>query len=61
VQVTLVGGPEAVSLRWQCAGRIEGEGRDVLWEPASEDDQISVGVRSRGGVAVVSLRQRELA
>jgi len=60
-RVALVGGPKAVSLRWQADGEIEGDDREVFWKPSSEEDQISVGVRSRGGVAVVSLRLKDLA
>jgi hypothetical protein len=61
IRVCLSGGPQAVSLRWQGGGAIEGEGREVLWRPESPIDQISVGVRSRGGVAVVSLRAKDVA
>ena len=64
VRVTVLGGPEAASLRWQSEGAIEGaiegEGREVLWSPGSDADQISVGIRARGGVAVVSLRLVEV-
>jgi len=60
VEVALEGGPAAVSLRWQSDGRIEGEGRRVLWIPGSAMDQISVGVRSRGGIAVVSMRLKDV-
>ncbi len=61
VRVCAVGGPEAVSLRWQCAGTVEGDGREVLWHPADEEDQLSLGVRGSGGVAVVSVRVKDLA
>jgi hypothetical protein len=61
IRVCLAGGPRAVSLRWQSRGEIEGEGREVLWKPESAGDQISVGVRSRGGVAIVSLKAKDVA
>jgi hypothetical protein len=60
IRVCLQGDEEAMSLRWQTEGRVMGEGPDVLWVPASEEDQLSVGVRTRGGVAVVSLRCKDV-
>ena len=54
--VRLVGSPGAVSTRWEGDGTIEGQGREVSWFPDSETDQIRVGVRSLGGVAVAALR-----
>ena len=50
------GGPETVATRWQADGRIEGEGREVRWIPCGHKDTLRVAVRSRGGVAVVSVR-----
>jgi radical SAM superfamily enzyme YgiQ (UPF0313 family) len=60
VVVTIEGGPEALTSRWQSEGRVEGAGREVVWTPCSPDDQIRVAVRSRGGVAVVALRASEV-
>jgi anaerobic magnesium-protoporphyrin IX monomethyl ester cyclase len=51
----------AAGLRWESDGRIEGEGRDVLWYPASDEDQIRVAVRTAGGVAISTLRACTLA
>jgi len=61
VRVTLSGCPAGAGLRWQCDGRVEGEGAEVLWRPGSDVDQISVGIRTAGGIAVVSLRLKDLA
>lgn len=56
VRVSLQGGPESISIRWQSDGRIEGDSREVTWTPAHDEDQLRVAVRSKGGVAVVSVR-----
>jgi anaerobic magnesium-protoporphyrin IX monomethyl ester cyclase len=59
VVARLEGGPEAVGLRWEGEGTIEGDGRVVRWRPASAaDDTLRVAVRARGGLALVSLRAR---
>jgi len=60
IRVTLLGGPDAIGHRWEGDGIIEGEGREVLWQPEADEDQIRVGVRSRGGVAVASLRKKDV-
>ncbi|MBI5497213.1 MAG: cobalamin B12-binding domain-containing protein [Deltaproteobacteria bacterium] len=60
VQVQLCGGPDAVSTRWQAEGTVEGDGRQVRWSPAHDDDHLGVAVRSAGGVAVVTLRARDV-
>ncbi len=60
VRVSLCGGPESISIRWQSDGAVEGDGREVLWTPASPDDQLRVAVRTIGGVAIVSLRASEV-
>jgi hypothetical protein len=59
VEVTLSGGPDAISTRWQAEGDVEGEGRSVRWSPG-EDDQICVAVRSTGGVAFATLRAKSV-
>ncbi len=59
VEVTLSGGPDAITTRWQADGDVEGEGRTVLWSPA-EDDQLCVAVRSAGGLAFVTLREKSV-
>jgi anaerobic magnesium-protoporphyrin IX monomethyl ester cyclase len=60
VKVSLLGGPAAISTRWEGDGEIEGEGRQIIWRPHSDIDQIRVAVRSKGGVAVVALRSGEI-
>ena len=60
VEVRLEGAPESASLRWQSEGRVEGEGRSVRWVPESESDQLRVAVRTRGGVAVTSVRANQV-
>ena len=55
-----ISGPAAVTTRWQCEGRVEGEGREVLWVPESTSDHLTCAVRSDGGIAVVSLRAVDL-
>ena len=62
VRVTLRGGPEAISTRWEAEGAVAIEkDRDIVWTPASEDDLLTVAVRSRGGVSTLELRAREVA
>ncbi len=57
VRVTLHGGPAAISTRWEAEGSVAPEkDRDVVWTPASEDDTLTVAVRSRGGVSTLELR-----
>ncbi len=59
VVARLEGGPDAVSVRWQGEGSIEGDGREVRWRPDNAaDDTLRAAVRSRGGLAVVSVRAR---
>ncbi len=60
VRVTVVGGPQSVSLRWETDGEVDGAGREVWWKPASASDQLRVAVRSGTGVAVTSVRAREV-
>jgi anaerobic magnesium-protoporphyrin IX monomethyl ester cyclase len=60
VRVTLVGGPAAIGTRWQAEGDIDGDGREVVWRPSSDADLLSVAVRGRGGVSVVSIRTCEV-
>lgn len=60
VEVRIQGGPESISLRWEAAGEVIGTGREIEWVPSSEDDQLRLAVRAKGGVAVVSLRASEV-
>lgn len=52
---------EPVSLRWQARGRIEGEAQTVRWFPADEEDRLVVAVRSKQGLALASVRARQVA
>jgi hypothetical protein len=56
VHVTLSSSEESLTVRWECEGTVEGEGRQVVWHPASADDALAVAVRGVGGIAVASLR-----
>jgi hypothetical protein len=60
VQVALQSDDPNLSVRWECDGRVDGEGRKVSWQPASSDDALCVAVRGPGGIAVASLRARDL-
>lgn len=55
-KVSLIGGPAAMSVRWEGDGTIEGQGHEVCWLPKSEADQLRVGVRTEGGVTVAAMR-----
>jgi anaerobic magnesium-protoporphyrin IX monomethyl ester cyclase len=56
VHVELRGGPAIITTRWQADGVVEGDGRCVVWHPASADDLLCVAVRSRGGVTTTLIR-----
>ncbi|MEZ4339739.1 MAG: hypothetical protein R3B82_24225 [Sandaracinaceae bacterium] len=56
VLVRIDGVRDAFSTRWESDGAVEGDGPEVAWTPASDVDHIRVAVRTRGGVAVVTLR-----
>ena len=56
VRVTVLGVRESFGTRWEAEGTIDGDGAVVEWVPASAEDQIAVAVRTRGGIAVVTLR-----
>lgn len=60
VRVVVRGGPHEMSYRWHGGGEIDGDGREVRWKPESMDDHIRVAVRSAAGVAVVSMRARNV-
>lgn len=51
---------DVAGVRWQADGSIEGEGTDVRWRPSSGDDALRVAVRTRGGVAIASVRARRV-
>jgi len=50
-----------LSYRWESEGQIEGNGGQVYWTPANEDDALCVAARGHGGVAVAMLRARDLS
>jgi anaerobic magnesium-protoporphyrin IX monomethyl ester cyclase len=62
LRVRLTGGPAAITIRWQSErGDLPSDDqRDVHWSPTSDDDQLRVAVRTRGGVAVATLRPSEV-
>jgi anaerobic magnesium-protoporphyrin IX monomethyl ester cyclase len=60
IVVRLLGGPAALSVRWEAAGTIDGGDREVRWTPEAEDDLLAVAVRSRGGVSLLTLRARSV-
>ncbi|MFO0712962.1 MAG: radical SAM protein [Sandaracinus sp.] len=58
IRVRLVGGEDAMSIRWEGVEDTGLETREVLWTPSSLFDQLRVAVRTRGGVAITSVRAR---
>lgn len=58
VQVRLLGGEDAMSIRWEGVEGTTLETREVSWTPTGPFDQLRVAVRTRGGVAITSLRAR---
>jgi hypothetical protein len=60
VRVAVAGGEPGMTLRWQAEGTISGEGREVLWQPASAEDALTVAVRGAGGITFATLRARDL-
>ncbi len=59
LRVQVCGGPR-LSVRWEAEGRVASEGREALWHPLADDEQLRVAVRSAGGVAVLSLRANQV-
>ncbi|MBN1610083.1 MAG: B12-binding domain-containing radical SAM protein [Polyangiaceae bacterium] len=56
-EVSLCGGEPQMTVRWISAeGHVQGADRTALWCPASADDQLTVAVRTSGGVAVATYR-----
>jgi len=51
---------EAASLRWEGDGTLHPEGDTVRWVPADPGDALRLAVRTRGGVAVTSLRAGQI-
>jgi hypothetical protein len=61
VRVSVEGCDEPMGLRWKADGTVTGEGESVEWLPSSPQDQICVAARTKGGIAIASLRASELA
>jgi radical SAM superfamily enzyme YgiQ (UPF0313 family) len=56
---------EPVTTRWEATGEVTGVGQElarteVTWTPSSPTDLLRVAVRTRGGVAVLELRARDV-
>jgi len=49
-----------LTYRWESEGQVDGDGCEVYWTPANEDDALCVAARGRGGIAVATLRASEL-
>jgi anaerobic magnesium-protoporphyrin IX monomethyl ester cyclase len=60
-RVSIRGSHEPMGIRWEADGEIDGQDRTVAWRPSSDQDQIRVAVRTKGGVAIASLRWQDLA
>jgi hypothetical protein len=56
IAVRLDGGAKAMTVLWHAEGPVEQDDRAARWTPASNDDQLRVAVRTRGGIAVVTVR-----
>jgi anaerobic magnesium-protoporphyrin IX monomethyl ester cyclase len=61
VRVRIGGVRVPFSTRWEAEGEVRGDGPEIEWIPADETDQLRVAVRTRGGVAVVTLRASGIA
>jgi radical SAM superfamily enzyme YgiQ (UPF0313 family) len=59
VVVSLDGASVPVSTRWEADGDVEGAGAEIRWTPSGPCDRVRVAIRSRGGVAVLSLRAED--
>jgi hypothetical protein len=60
VHVTVSEGEPSMSIRWECEGKLVGEGREVVWHPASANDALRLAARTRGGLVFTSLRARDV-
>ena len=56
IEVELVDGGATFTALWQARGERVGEGGSCRWRPLSPDEHLCVAVRTRGGVAIMSLR-----
>jgi hypothetical protein len=60
IHVTVGEGEPNMSIRWECEGKLVGEGREVVWYPASADDALRLAARTRGGLVFTLLRARDV-
>jgi anaerobic magnesium-protoporphyrin IX monomethyl ester cyclase len=60
VAVGLCTSDTCVSARWQGEGIVDSNETGARWQPTSRDDQITVCVRSEGGVAFATLRAADV-
>lgn len=56
VHVMIEGVNCAITTRWEADGVVQGDGLTAEWYPTGPMDRVRVGIRSRGGVAILSLR-----
>ena len=61
VRVEVQSDERTLTYRWETDGQVEGNGGEVYWTPANEDDALCVAARGQGGVAVAMLRARDLS
>ena len=60
VRVRLCSSIAGLSCRWESEGTVEGEGREVLWTPAHDEDALCVAARGSGGITVAMLRATDV-
>jgi radical SAM superfamily enzyme YgiQ (UPF0313 family) len=60
IHAELVGAPPGATTRWEATGAVESDGHSARWTPDPSDDALRVAVRSKGGIAVVSVRARSV-
>lgn len=56
ISVAIAGDEARMSVHWEADGQVSGQGLCAQWTPEGLDDRLRVAVRTRGGVAVRSLR-----
>lgn len=61
IEARLLGAPAGATTRWEALGPVESEGQTARWVPAEGmDDSLRVGVRTKGGIAVVTVRAKHV-
>jgi hypothetical protein len=60
VAIALCTSDPCIATRWQGEGLIDPNETGARWQPTSRDDQITVCVRSEGGVAFATLRAADV-